>query len=196
MVGLTPASIILFILGKMSYHYDDEDEFDIRVRRGRVSPVTYYPDHHEQPVARSVYYQHGSSYLVPESSGRLHRSRSRGRPSPPPNPVIINNRIYNDFESQEEDDRYLQLSPPIRTRSRSRSHAREDYELERTRKELELYRLDAQREEDEKRMKKELELQRLREEKRAEEEKKRIKKEADGKSYSTPSEFAVMLMGL
>lgn len=51
--------------------------------------------------------------------------------------------------------------------------------MERTRKELEAYKLEAQREEDEKRYRKELELERLRKEKRAEEEKKRIKKEAD-----------------
>lgn len=51
--------------------------------------------------------------------------------------------------------------------------------MEKARKELEGFRLEAQREKDEKRMKKEIELQKLRDEKRAEEEKKRIKKEAD-----------------
>lgn len=167
----------------MSY-YEDDEEVDIRVRHGRASPAIY-PEHRHRP-ARPIYYQHGPGYLAPEASGRLHRSRSQNhRASPPPAPVIINNRIYNDFESEEaEDDRYLQLAPPFRSRSRSRSRpssfaSREDYELEKARKELDAYRLEEQREKDEKRIKKEMELQRLRDEKRAEDEKKRIKKEAD-----------------
>ena len=170
----------------MSSYYDDEDELDIRVRRGRASPQpVIYPAHRP---ARPVYYQHGSSYLVPEVSGSLHRSRSTGhRAEPPPQPVIINNRIYNDNYDDEviEDDRYLALAPPVRARSRSRSRpssfvsSREDYELERTRRELEKYKFAAEREEEEKRIKKQMELDRLREEKRAEEEKKRIKKEAE-----------------
>jgi hypothetical protein len=54
--------------------------------------------------------------------------------------VIINNRIYNDYE----DDDYMGLAPPRRERSRSRSRpspfiARDDYELEKTRRELEAF---------------------------------------------------------
>jgi hypothetical protein len=173
----------------MSSYYDDEDELDIRVRRGRVSPPpVLYPEHRHRPVARPVYYQHGSSYLVPEVSGGLHRSRSTDhRVSPPPQPVIINNRIYNDNYEDEviEDDRYLALAPSVRSRPRSRSRpssfvsSREDYELERTRKELEQYKLASEREQEEKRIKKEMELNRLREDKRAEEEKRRMRREAE-----------------
>lgn len=179
----------------MSSYYSDEDEIDVRIHRGRASPG--YSEHRPRTVARPVYYTHGSSYLVPEhSGGSVHRSRSTGRRSPEhapaPAPVIINNRIYNDYEDEEDDGhgRYLQLARPARPRSRSRSRAgsfvssrssredtRKDYELEKTRKELEHFRLEAEREKEEKRLKKELELQKLREEKRAKEEKERLKRE-------------------
>jgi len=171
----------------MSY-YDDEDELDIRVRtHGRASPVVYPDPRSARPVARPVYYQHGSSYLVPEASGAVRRSRStsRRRPSPPPlAPVIINN--YNDYDSEEaEEERYLRLAAPVRSRSRSRSRhtslvpARDDYQLEKTRRELEAYKLEAQREEDEKRLKQEMELQKLRDDRRAEDERRRIKRETE-----------------
>ena len=123
---------------------------------------------------------------MPEVHTAVQRSRSIGhRPSPTLAPVVINNRIYNDFDDDViEDDRYA-LAPPVRVRSRSRSRpssfamAREDYELEKTRRELESYKLEAQREREEKRIKKEMELQRLRDEKRTEDEKKRIKRETE-----------------
>jgi len=58
------------------------------------------------------------------SSGRT-RSRSRSAaPVPTPSPVIINNRIYNDYE----DDDYLALVPQVSHRSRSRSRSRSAYE--------------------------------------------------------------------
>jgi len=161
----------------MSYSYDEEDEIDIHLRRGRASPAF------ERPRARPVYYESRSGGRLEIAGGSYGRSRSRGPRPVSPAPVIINNRIYNDYE--EEDDRqYLQLAAPVRTRSRSRPRSpgymsREDYELERTRKELESYKIQAQREEDEKLLKKELELKRLREEKRAEDEKKRAKEEAE-----------------
>ena len=181
----------------MSSYYDEDDELDIRIHRGRASPQPVIYPEHRRP-ARPVYYQHGSSYLEPQySSGGLHRSRSNGHraePPPAPAPVIIN-KIYNEerYEEDEDDRTYLQLAPRPRARSRSRSRApsftssqqssrhssRDDYELERTRKELEAFKLRAEREEEEKRLKKEMELERLRKERRDEEEKKRLKKEGE-----------------
>ncbi|KAL3420761.1 hypothetical protein PVAG01_07206 [Phlyctema vagabunda] len=187
--------------------FADDDEYDIRFRRGRVSPNPFYVDPRipvspRVPVSpRAAYYHDRVDYLVPETTvGRRSRSHSRTRPSapappPPAAPVIINNRIYNDFDD-EDNDRYLhQLSPPVRHRARSRSRAssngshssrgsrgsrvRDEYELERTRRELETYKLEQQRSEEERRYKKELELQTLREDRRAEEEKRRLKREAD-----------------
>jgi hypothetical protein len=182
----------------MSY-YSDEDEIDIHVRRGRASPV-----YDARPRRAPQYYSQRETRLE-VAGGRYERSRSRGyyreiererprereRERPvTPQPIIINNRIENHQEEDEynREDRYLALAAPVRTRSRSRHResvsnepgymSREDYELERTRKELERYKLEKQHEEDEKMMKKELELKRLREEKKAEEEKKE-KKEAE-----------------
>jgi len=137
----------------MSRYYDeDEEEVDIRIHRGRASPQpVVYPEHRYRPAPRP-YYNQGSNYLVPAiTSQSVHRSRSTGyrRPISPPSPapqaapIVINNRIYNDYE----DDDYLALAPPQRNRSRSRSRPssfaadpREHYELDRTRRELEEYR--------------------------------------------------------
>ncbi|KAG4433911.1 hypothetical protein IFR05_010608 [Cadophora sp. M221] len=145
----------------MSAYYDEEDELDIRVRRGRASPQpVVYPEHRYRPAPRP-YYESGSSYLVPAVTvGGVHRSRSTGhrRPISPPSPapqapIVINNRIYNDYE----DDDYMGLAPPQRQRSRSRSRPssfvqdpRDHYELERTRRELESYRLAKDQEEKDK----------------------------------------------
>jgi hypothetical protein len=175
----------------MSYYSDDE-EIDVRVRRGRGSPI--YDNH------RPRHYYRGDRHLEIATSHREHsRSRSRDRRAPSPQPIIINNRVENrqdDYDDDRDDRRYMQVAAPVRRRSVSRQRdprydyddrgprresgymSREDYELERTRKELERYKLEKQREEDEKTMKKEMELKRLREEKRAEEEKK-AKKEAE-----------------
>lgn len=161
----------------MSY-YSDEEELDIRVRRGRASPVhpAIYPEHRYtgRPTPRP-YYGETSSYLIPHvSSHSLQRSRSTGHRndrSPPtvpvapqPQPVIIDNRRinYNDYEDED----YGGLAPRHgrRSRSRSRSHSRpeayaprepvyaqrdprEEYELERTRRELEVLRLSHNRDE-------------------------------------------------
>lgn len=181
----------------MSSYYDDDEDLDIRIHRGRASPApVIYPEHRPRPVARPVYYSHGSSYLVPErGGGQLYRSSSTGhRPSPPPPPpppqrqapVIINNQIYNDYEDEVEDDgRYLQLARPVRSRSRSRSRpssfasSAQDLEYERTRQELEKLKLEAQREKEKERLKKELEFQALKKEKAAKEEAARAKKEAE-----------------
>ncbi|CZS89871.1 uncharacterized protein RCO7_02403 [Rhynchosporium graminicola] len=138
-------------------YYEEEDDLDIRIRRGRGSPrPVVFPERRYRPAPRP-YYEHGSSYLIPAlTSGALHRSRSTGhrRPISPPSPapqapIIINNRIYNDYE----DDDYM-LSAPQRVRSRSRSRPnsfaqdpRDKYELERTRRELESYRATHNRDE-------------------------------------------------
>jgi hypothetical protein len=134
----------------MSVYYDEDDELDIRVRRGRSPAPVVYPEHRYRPAPRPYYEAGASSYLGPAASGvGVHRSRSHGRRSPPPSPqpppVIINNtRIYNDYE----DDDYLALAPrPNRDRSSSRHRpssfvsrdSRDDYELDRTRRELEAY---------------------------------------------------------
>jgi flagellar biosynthesis GTPase FlhF len=178
----------------MSSYYDDEEDLDIHIRRGRpASPV--YHERHYQPappppppmqVARPVYYTHGPNYLVPEGSSRRRSHSTSHRGSPERAPVIVNN-IYKDaYDSEEEEDRrYLQLGRPIgRARSRSRPgsyvsprSSRENYELEQTRKELEVFKLQVEREKEEKRLKKEMELKRLREEREAIEEKERMKKE-------------------
>ncbi|PBP27032.1 hypothetical protein BUE80_DR002062 [Diplocarpon rosae] len=143
----------------MSSYYEEEDDLDIRIRRARASPQPHsrspqrviYPEHRYRPAPRPYNYDHGSSYLVPAvSAGALYRSRSTGHrrpispatplPAPQP-PIVINNRIYNDYE----DDEYGLA--PARSHSRSRSRPssfaqdpRDQYELERTRRELEQYR--------------------------------------------------------
>jgi hypothetical protein len=170
----------------MSSYFDDEEDLDIRIHRGRASPApVVYPD--PRRPSRPVYYTHGSSYLVPEhGGGRPHRSSSSShRPLPPQAPVIINNRIYNDYDEDDEEGRYLQLARPIRSRSRSRSRppsfasSAQDYELEKTRAELEKFKMEAHREKEKERLKKELELKKLKEEKAAKEEAVRAKKEAE-----------------
>jgi hypothetical protein len=189
-----------------SYFYEDEDDLDIRVVRQRSrspAPHLYHqPPEPQYRHTRPPYYEthsHGSGhgyiqgsggFLIPAVSGGLHRSRSHGhRHSPPPpapqpqQPVVINNRIYNDRD--DDDDYHIQLAP-IHSRSRSRSRAgsfvssrdpRDDYELEKTRQELAAYKLEKEKKEEEKRIKKELELERLRKEKEEEEEEERLKKE-------------------
>lgn len=64
-------------------------------------------------------------------------------------------------------------------RSRPPSFTREDYELQRTRRELAAYKMEEQRKVEAERVKEELELERLRQEKKAEQEKKRIKEESE-----------------
>jgi hypothetical protein len=103
--------------------------------------------------------------------------------------VIINNRIYNDYE----DDDYTGLAPPRRERSRSRSRpsssiARDEYELEKTRRELEAYKLVNTREDYElERTRKELEA--LRHEKEREEDEKRYKNKRELEAYVSRKEL-------
>ena len=156
---------------RMSSYYDEDDELDIRIHRGRASPQSViYPE--QRRPARPIYYHHGSSYLEPQYSAvDVHRSRSTGRrtpPSPAAAPVIIN-KIYNEERFEDDDDdrgAFLQLAPRSRARSQSRSRvsfassSRDEWELEKTRKELEHFKLKAEHEEEEKRLRKEMELDR------------------------------------
>jgi hypothetical protein len=135
------------------------------------------------------------------SSGvSVHRSRSQGRrtpPSPAPAPVIINNtRIYNEFE----DDDYLALAPRQRDRSSSRHRPasfvsrdpRDEYELDRTRRELEAYKRAHTREEYElERQRKELETYRINEARSREEyELEKTRKELEKyKMHSTKEDY-------
>ena len=186
-------------------YYSDEDDIDIRVRRGRASPAYDHRPAHRPSRAPQYYSQRETRLEI--AGGGYERSRSRGYYREPERerprerdrevaPIIINNRIENHQEDDDYDreDRYLALAAPVRSRSKSRHResvsyresvskesgymSREDYELERTRRELEAYKLEKKREDEEKMVKKEMELKRLREEKRAEDE-KREKKEAE-----------------
>jgi hypothetical protein len=80
-----------------SSYYDDDGELDVRVRRGNISPSpAVYPVHRHR-LAPRPYYDGSNSYLIP----RAGRTRSWVRPPPPPGPVMINNRIYNDLEDDD-----------------------------------------------------------------------------------------------
>lgn len=108
-----------------------------------------------------------------------------------PQSIVINNRIENHQEEDDYDERDYRLAVGLPARARSRSRRREseardpgymskeEYELERTRKELERFKLQAKREEEEKLLEKEMELKRLREEIKAEEDKKKKKEDEE-----------------
>lgn len=108
----------------------DEDDYGLQYRRGRASPIVpvVYPASAYGPgiVPRPTYY--GGGFLAPEVAVPGHR-RARsysgsGRSyasSPPAAPVIIN-KIYNDYDSEDDDrHRHGQLVPPRIGRSRSGS---------------------------------------------------------------------------
>ncbi|KAH7257480.1 hypothetical protein BKA59DRAFT_111591 [Fusarium tricinctum] len=165
-------------MSRSSYSYDDEDDYDIRFQKRGPSPggVRYVanpqraPNYYDAPPRPSYI---GADRL---NISTIHRSQSRSRSrehsrtrerrasSPPaPVPVIINNRIYNDISSDDEDSRHKQVAKSSRhRRSRSRSSSsrsrsssymtREEWEAERTRKELEDLRLATAREKDERKM--------------------------------------------
>ncbi|UNI15295.1 hypothetical protein JDV02_001838 [Purpureocillium takamizusanense] len=205
----------------MSSYFDDEEDVDIHVRHRGHSPrpVRYVQS---PPRPRSYYgVPAGPSYLVPEQHTTVvarSRSRSRDRrPSPPQpapaNPVIINNRFYNEYSSDDDEDhrrrgqvarRHHRHSSGSRSRSRSRSSAyktREEWEAEQARRELEQMRLAHSRDKDERRLAKEYrdeaELQRAKREldeikkreARAEDE-KRIKRELELKRLKEEEEAA------
>ncbi|KXH43725.1 hypothetical protein CSIM01_10321 [Colletotrichum simmondsii] len=166
-------------------YYSDSDDLDIRVSRRRApSPSqVHYVEARSRP-SRNYYPSAGQqpSFLAPERTVITTRTRSRERsrerhstppgPAPPsisapaPAPVIINNRIYNEHSSDDEDDRHMQVYHS-RHRSHSRGHSshsrspsssymtREDYEAERARQELAELRISQAREKEERRVQKE-----------------------------------------
>ena len=159
----------------MSYYSDDES-VDIRVKRYH-SPSPRYAPPRERPHS---YYQTGVPFLNGErtliTTHERSRERSRERRSPPTSsanapvaaPVVIHNKIVN--EQSSDDDYYSDDSHHHRRhrsshgRSHSRSHysrpsspgavelARDQWELERARRELEAIRLEQSRERDERRL--------------------------------------------
>ncbi|KAK2609052.1 hypothetical protein QQS21_002422 [Conoideocrella luteorostrata] len=188
----------------MSYYSDDED-VDVRIRHHGHSPrpVRYM----ERP--RNYYgAPAGPSFLVPEQHTTVvARSRSRdwsrdrrvSPPSPgpaPAQPVIINNRIYNEYSSDDETDYrrrrqvvHRRRSSDSRSRSRSRL-TREEWEAELARRELERLRLENSRDREERRVTKEArdeaelhrakrELDEIKQREARAEDEKRIKRELD-----------------
>lgn len=155
----------------MSYYSDDED-IDIRVERRRSPPVHYVDvPAYQQRRPRHYYPGDHPSYLEPErttiiATRSASRDRSRERISSPPAahaaPVVINNRIYNEYSSDDDESHHrLQLARPRRrSRSRSRSQTglmtREEFEMERARRELHNLKLAKEFEERERRATKEL----------------------------------------
>ncbi|KAK1500209.1 hypothetical protein CTAM01_06808 [Colletotrichum tamarilloi] len=166
-------------------YYSDSDDLDIRVSRRRApSPSqVHYVEARSRP-SRNYYPSAGQqpSFLAPERTVITTRTRSRERSrerhstppgpapasisAPAPAPVIINNRIYNEHSSDDEDDRHMQVYHS-RHRSHSRGHSshsrspsssymtREDYEAERARQELAELRISQAREKEERRVQKE-----------------------------------------
>ncbi|CAK7198092.1 hypothetical protein SEUCBS139899_000750 [Sporothrix eucalyptigena] len=123
-------------------YYDDEDEVDVRIyRRKEASPPP--PRVVQRPPPVRGYYATGPAYLAAERTVATRpRSRSRERRSSPP-PVIINN--YNTQHSDDESDGghhgHGQLVPRRQGHSHSRAPSsdfmtREEYELEKARREL------------------------------------------------------------
>ncbi|KAF5971877.1 reticulocyte-binding protein 2 like protein a [Fusarium bulbicola] len=121
-------------MSRSSYSYDDEDDYDIRYQKRGPSPGIRYV---ANPKRTQNYYDAppGPSYIGVDRLNitTMHRSRSRSRTgelsrtrerrasSPPaPVPVIINNKIYNDLSSSDEDTRHKQVARSSRRR-RSRS---------------------------------------------------------------------------
>lgn len=127
--------------------YDDEDEIDVRVyrRNKEASPPPPRVVARPPPPAVRGYYATGPAFLAAERTVATRpRSRSRERRSSPP-PVIINN--YNTQHSDDDDDSGHhghgggQMVPRRQGRSHSRAPSsdfmtREEYELEKARREL------------------------------------------------------------
>lgn len=212
----------------MAYYSGEEDEVDIRFRRGRgppAAPVRFVDPRARERLERleardrAAYYQAATGgLLLPNRAGpsaprrSLSQGRSRQHQIPAAPPVIINNHIdnYYDEEVLEEDPRYhygrqlvaapqLQLQHHSRSRRRhsrhSSSHSRsssssyssrhshhhEHHELEKTRKELEKFKIKEKEAAEAHIRREEEELARLKaEQKRAKEAKER--KEAEDKA--------------
>lgn len=198
--------------------YSDDESIDIHVQRYARAPSPRRPPpppHYIQTIPRErevprerAYYQQGPVYLNPERTVVTTRSRSRERRSSPPQsqaqvaPVVIHNKIINDQSS--DDDWSSEDSGHHHHRRRHRGHsrhsrtsssshieaARDQWELERTRRELEQLRVTQSRQRDEERMdrqyREDAELQRAKREldeikhrEKLEQEEKRIRKEIE-----------------
>ncbi|KAI8956982.1 hypothetical protein F5Y11DRAFT_353046 [Daldinia sp. FL1419] len=158
-------------LGKRLHYLEvsqknSQDQIDRMLRGGAGPTIAHYVE--APPRSRPRYYETGSRaedrFLNPVNERTLvttRRSVSRDRrpgspgssaPQPPPAPVIINNRIYNNSDSEslsysDSEDEYKRSRSHHR-RHRSHSRVSESHSRERER-ELELQReLDLQRERD------------------------------------------------
>lgn len=159
-------------MSRYSYSSDEDSRIDVRVSRHRAASPMRRPapppqaPHYIQTVdvrreRPTSYYQAGPVMLDPGRTIVQTRSRSRERRSTPPQqqpaaaPVIIHNKIYNEQSSDDDSDRSRRHRSRHAARSRSRhsrnssadSHdAREKWELEQARRQLEELKL-AQRSE-------------------------------------------------
>lgn len=152
---------------------------------------------------RGGYIRGSGELLIPgiSMSAGIRRTKSQqGRRTPPqviyqqsppqifqqqpqPQPVIIN-KIYNDRDDDEEYRHSLAPAHPKHHHSRTSSFnappprdPRDDWELEKTRKELAAYKLEKEKAAEKKRLEKEIEFERLRQEKEQEEEEEKLKAE-------------------
>ena len=196
--------------------YSDDEDVDVRIRHHIYPPR---PTRHiERP--RSYYGTPvGPTYLLPEQHTTVvARARSRDRyrdrnispASPalaPAHPVIINNRIYNDYSSDDEADyrrrpQVVHYRRDSGSRSRSRSHlTRDEWEAELARRELERLRLENSKSNEERRIAKEardkadlhrakLELDEIRQREARAEDEKRIKRELELKRLKEEEQAA------
>ncbi|OWP01047.1 hypothetical protein B2J93_6521 [Marssonina coronariae] len=97
-----------------SAYEESDNDLDVGIRRdyGNLSTVIY-PEHRYHPSSRPYYYPPESGHLPPG----LDRARNRRKRTLSQEPVVINNRLYNDYE----EDR-VEAFPSTRIyRSRSRS---------------------------------------------------------------------------
>lgn len=203
-------------MSRYSYSSDEDSRIDVRVSRHRAPSPTRRPvvsppgPHYIQTVGvrrerPSSYYQTGPVMLDPARTVVRTRSRSHERVSSPPSqapvaPVVIHNKIYNEqSDDSDSDDSHHRRRRSTRSRSRSRhsrnssvdsADARERWELEQARRQLEELKL-AQRSEREdgrihKQYREEAELQRAKAEldeikrrEARERDEKRIRKEME-----------------
>jgi hypothetical protein len=119
-----------------SGYYDEDDELDIRVRRGRATPApVVYPEHRYRPIPRPE--RRGTSSYYDEDDELDIRTR-RGYISPAP--LVYPEHRYRPAPRPYDEGSTSYLIP---TSGRER---REEYELEKTRRELEAYKLAQARE--------------------------------------------------
>ncbi|CAK7264609.1 hypothetical protein SEPCBS119000_001085 [Sporothrix epigloea] len=129
-----------------SGYYTEDDDIDVRVRRRRdYTPPRPQVVQRQAPV-RGYYSNVPAVYPAEQRTVAVFprsrsRSRSRERRSTPP-PVVINNYNTQHSGDESDDDGHGQLVARRRHRSHSRAPSndfmsREEYELEKARRELE-----------------------------------------------------------